>query len=138
MNHKSKFFSIFAAVLLAACLTSSPAFGQAATGAINGTVLDATGGAVPGAAVTVSNTSLGIERKLETTGAGEREPFPAFLYVYVDDADGDDAGACDRRVERHRRLIRPLVARDPERMEAHYNLANSCYMQRKFDDAEDE
>ena len=70
MNHKSKFFSIFAAVLLAACLTSNPVFGQAATGAINGTVLDATGGAVPGAAVTVSNASLGIERKLETTGAG--------------------------------------------------------------------
>ena len=45
-------------------------FGQAASGAINGTVLDATGGAVPAAAVTVSNASLGIERKLETNGAG--------------------------------------------------------------------
>ncbi len=70
MNHKSKLFSIFAAVLLTACVTSSPVFGQAASGAINGTVLDASGGAVPAAAVTVSNQSLGVERKLETNGAG--------------------------------------------------------------------
>ncbi len=59
---------VSAAVIL--CLTTSPAFGQAATAAVDGTVLDATGSVVPDADVVVANTSLGLERKLKTNGAG--------------------------------------------------------------------
>src|SRR5258706_6058704 len=46
------------------------AFSQAGTGGINGAVRDATGAAVPGATVTVSNDTLGIKRVLESNGAG--------------------------------------------------------------------
>src|SRR5277367_1503330 len=43
----------------------------AGLGAISGTVLDASGTAVPGAKVTVANPSLGIVRYLTTTSAGD-------------------------------------------------------------------
>jgi outer membrane receptor protein involved in Fe transport len=70
MNHKTLFFNILAVAMLVACVSSSVALAQTATSGINGTVLDASGGAVPGASVTVANASLGIERKLETNEAG--------------------------------------------------------------------
>ncbi|HUA60385.1 MAG TPA: carboxypeptidase-like regulatory domain-containing protein, partial [Verrucomicrobiae bacterium] len=43
----------------------------AGSGAINGTVTDASGAAVPGADVTIRNTDTGIERKTLTTDAGD-------------------------------------------------------------------
>ncbi len=49
---------------------SALVFGQAATSSINGTVLDASGGLVPDATVTVTNMSLGLERTLHTNSAG--------------------------------------------------------------------
>jgi outer membrane receptor for ferrienterochelin and colicin len=55
------------------CLAvAAPAFAQslAGLGAINGTVRDASGAVIPGAAVVVSNPSLGIRRNLETNEAG--------------------------------------------------------------------
>lgn len=53
-------------VAVAAC-----AFGQAAgLGSISGTVVDATGSAVPDATVIVANTSKGIKRQLATNGLG--------------------------------------------------------------------
>ncbi len=70
---KTKFGSLtlyLAVSVLCLFVMSGPMFGQAASASINGTVLDATGGAVPAAAVTVTNPSLGIERKLETNAAG--------------------------------------------------------------------
>ncbi len=51
-------------------LTTAPVFGQAASAAISGSVLDASGAAIPGATVTITNSALGIERKLATNGAG--------------------------------------------------------------------
>ena len=59
--------------LVASSLVSlgiATAWGQAATATISGTVLDATGSAVPGASVEIANTSIGLDRKLETNGAG--------------------------------------------------------------------
>jgi hypothetical protein len=51
--------------------TASPSlFGQAASAAIKGTVLDASGAVVPGAAVVITNASTGFERKLTTNDAG--------------------------------------------------------------------
>jgi outer membrane receptor protein involved in Fe transport len=52
------------------CLTASSAFGQAASAAIEGTVLDSSGAAVPDADVIVSNPALAIERHAKTSGAG--------------------------------------------------------------------
>jgi Carboxypeptidase regulatory-like domain/TonB dependent receptor len=52
------------------CLTPSAVFGQAASAAINGTVLDASGSVVPDADVVVANRSLGLDRRLRSNGAG--------------------------------------------------------------------
>jgi hypothetical protein len=62
---------VFAAVL--GSLFSIAAWCQATAGlgAISGTVVDASGTAVPGAKVTVANPSLGVVRYLTTTGAGD-------------------------------------------------------------------
>jgi hypothetical protein len=61
-------FFVFAAAISA--VKVQPVFGQAATAAVNGTVLDASGAVVPQADVTVANPSLGIERKLQSNGSG--------------------------------------------------------------------
>lgn len=52
------------------CASVSPVFGQSATAAISGTVLDASGSVVPDADVLVANSSLGLQRKIKTNGAG--------------------------------------------------------------------
>lgn len=51
-------------------MTLAQGFGQTATSSINGTVQDQTGAIVPGADIVVTNTSKGIERKLQTNDAG--------------------------------------------------------------------
>src|SRR5712691_7452762 len=56
-------FSLFAS-------SAGLVFGQAARAVINGTVVDPSGAAVPGAVVTIENSSLGLTRKVETTNAG--------------------------------------------------------------------
>ncbi len=62
--------TIFGSILIG--LLSVSAFGQATAGlgAITGTVHDATGAAVPGAKVVVTNEGLGLTRELITTDAG--------------------------------------------------------------------
>jgi hypothetical protein len=57
--------------LLALCLASAPALGQAATGQITGTIEDSAGAVVPGASVTVTNLSNGAQREDSTGGGGE-------------------------------------------------------------------
>jgi hypothetical protein len=49
-----------------------PVFGQSLAGlsAVSGTVLDATGSAVPGAQVVVSNAAIGVSRKLTSNDSG--------------------------------------------------------------------
>ncbi len=49
---------------------SSMVYGQVATSSVDGTVLDASGAAIPEAEVVVANTGTGFERRLQTTGAG--------------------------------------------------------------------
>jgi hypothetical protein len=51
-------------------LTSGRALGQAASAVIEGTVLDASGAAVPDADIVVANPALGLERRAKTSGAG--------------------------------------------------------------------
>ena len=59
---------------LVACLTLSlpkAAFGQGATGAINGTITDSSMAVIPGAAVVLHNVATGIERSAVTNQAGQ-------------------------------------------------------------------
>ncbi len=51
-------------------LTASSAFGQAASAAVQGTVLDSTGASVPDADVLVANPALAVERRSRTNAAG--------------------------------------------------------------------
>ncbi len=62
----SNAFTIVALISMATTF----AWGQTGTASISGTVLDATGAAVPGASVDIANASIGFDRKLETNGAG--------------------------------------------------------------------
>jgi hypothetical protein len=60
--------AVFAVLLLAAVLWL-PAFGQT-LGEISGTITDATGGVVPAAAITITNTSTNVVRNAVTNDAG--------------------------------------------------------------------
>ena len=60
---------LFSAVLLT-CLTGGIFAQTAGSGAITGTVADATGSVIPAVAVTIRNTDTGTERRTETNGAG--------------------------------------------------------------------
>ena len=63
-------FNLVVLLFALSILAAAPLFGQAATAVINGTVLDPSGAAVPGAGVTIENASLGLTRRVETTNAG--------------------------------------------------------------------
>jgi hypothetical protein len=66
-------FAVLCTILVVVLMVlSAPAFAQAtaAFGTVSGTVLDASGAAVPGAKVTVSNPSRGVARELATTDGG--------------------------------------------------------------------
>ncbi len=66
--HSSIFPSLCVAVAI--FLFSIPAFSQTSTGRILGTVKDQTGGAISGAAVTVTDTARGVSRNLTTDESG--------------------------------------------------------------------
>src|SRR5271157_1541507 len=61
-----RFAGILALVAIAAFAQS-----QLGTGAISGVVRDPSGGAVPGAKVTVTNTETGLARQIESNDAGQ-------------------------------------------------------------------
>jgi hypothetical protein len=52
-------------------LTASTAFAQAPTGALAGTVYDASGGAVPNASISVRSTDTAFDRALKSNSAGQ-------------------------------------------------------------------
>jgi hypothetical protein len=66
----AKHFRTLTATLVLCCLFALPAF-AALTGDVQGTVLDPTGAVVPGAKVTIKNTSTGVTRTLITDQDGQ-------------------------------------------------------------------
>jgi hypothetical protein len=66
---KSPSLLLFSLCLLL-CAASAPAFGQGTTSRVTGTVLDAGGAAVPGAAVTLRNEGTQVTLNTETTSTG--------------------------------------------------------------------
>ena len=64
------------AIVLAAALLTAPLLAQTGLGTVKGTVLDATGAAVPAAQVTLANTQTNVSRESESSSVGVYE-FPA-------------------------------------------------------------
>src|SRR5260370_13054063 len=60
---------ICASVLTGHCLLPT-ALGQSTTATLSGTVVDQNGAAIPGASITVENTSVGLKRQATTTSEG--------------------------------------------------------------------
>jgi outer membrane receptor protein involved in Fe transport len=63
-------FAWFALVLLALAASAGPVRAQSVTGSIQGTVVDQSGGVLPGVTVTVANTATGAVRTSVTDAAG--------------------------------------------------------------------
>lgn len=63
-------FALLCTALLALCIGASRVFAQMNTGTILGTVVDASGGAVPGAKITITNTGTQISQTLVTDTSG--------------------------------------------------------------------
>jgi hypothetical protein len=76
--------------LLLLLTVAIPVFAQFSTGSILGTVKDAQGGAVPGAAVTIRNTETGLTRTLTTgeDGAYRAPSLPVGMYSIVIEKSG--------------------------------------------------
>ncbi len=64
-------FLLFLGALGAAGAPSPPAYAQAATGSVTGTVSDPTGAAIPNATVQLSKTVSGLNRTVNSDGAGQ-------------------------------------------------------------------
>ncbi|MBI1895474.1 MAG: TonB-dependent receptor, partial [Acidobacteria bacterium] len=78
------------------------AWGQGAVGTLTGTVSDATGAVVPGAAVTATNTATGVETKTTTTSTGTyRLPYlPSGAYRITVTAPGFRTAAAENVILR--------------------------------------
>ena len=63
-------FSPALSIIVCSLLLSMPATGQTTTGSIVGTVADTSGGAIPGATVTVTNEGTSITAFKTTTDSG--------------------------------------------------------------------
>ena len=79
------------ALAFAACIPLAPRLrAQSAAGRLSGTVIDASGAAIPGAAVLVRNESTGVELRFETNAAGgySAGALPAVFHTLEISADG--------------------------------------------------
>src|SRR5579885_1495213 len=70
VKHLKVLMPISLILLMVAGVFAVATFGQAETGTISGTVTDQSGGVVPKAKVTVTNTATGAQRVLETDNYG--------------------------------------------------------------------
>jgi hypothetical protein len=82
-------------MLMAALLFVSPAMAQQTLGSINGTVLDATGAAVPGSMVTVTDAEIGVTRTTTASSNGYFQVFNLPLGTYKVTVSHDGFSATD-------------------------------------------
>jgi uncharacterized surface anchored protein len=68
---RSCFLVYVVIVVVAVALAASPAFGQAESGTISGTVRDSTGAVIPGATVTIKNAGTSMQRTTQTGSLGQ-------------------------------------------------------------------
>jgi hypothetical protein len=73
-------WTVLLGVLLALCAV--PAFGQIDRGAIEGRILDASGGAVPKATLTITNKATGVVVTTPVNGAGEYQVLTLIPGIY--------------------------------------------------------
>ena len=80
MKGKLAFWPVVLCVVLFSLTTSRSVYGQAETGAIDGTVTDSTGAVIPSAKVVVRSVATGAER---TASTNERAitTYPTFCLV---------------------------------------------------------
>ena len=84
------FRAVFAVALSLVLATAAFAQSQAANGSIEGTVLDSSGGVLPGVTVTVTNADTGTSRSVVTNESGiYRAPLlPLGTYTVVAELQG--------------------------------------------------
>src|SRR6185437_14252113 len=75
--------AIFGVVCLSLLIGSGHAHGQQTLGSLNGTVVDSTGAAVPGATVTVTNSAINFTATTTTQGTGFYQVFNLPIGTYV-------------------------------------------------------
>jgi Carboxypeptidase regulatory-like domain len=68
---RSCFLVYVVIVVVAVALAASPAFGQAESGTISGTVRDSTGAVIPGATVIIKNAGTSMQRTTQTGSLGQ-------------------------------------------------------------------
>ena len=81
--------SVFLMVFLGLCLSVVPANAQQTLGSINGTVLDPSGAAVPGATITVTDTDISVSRTTKSQGNGFFQVFNLPVGTYSVNATHD-------------------------------------------------
>ena len=97
-----RFFSRFSGVslsLAAAGMLAAPLHAQVVGGTVRGTVTDASGAAVPGAAVVVRNGETGTERRLVTDAAGRYSAPSVAVGSYTVSAAAEGFAEVRRTVE---------------------------------------
>jgi hypothetical protein len=83
MNHFWRSLAWYSLVFLAVLICSLPVNAQQTLGSLNGTVLDPSGAAIPGATVNVTNAAIGITRSAVTQGTGSYQIFNLPIGTYV-------------------------------------------------------
>jgi len=80
-SHQAIFVTLFSLALFAG-VSVPPAFAQTESGTLVGSVRDASGGVVPGARVTVTNTETNVSRHVATNAVGEYIVTPLMVGIY--------------------------------------------------------
>src|SRR5262245_49978962 len=90
MTRRSCMLRLFLSAMVIAVVGGGSAAAQSVTGSIQGTVVDQSGGVLPGVTVTVTNTSTGVSRSIVTddTGTFRAELLPVGVYDVTAELQG--------------------------------------------------
>ena len=99
MKRKSTFWPAVLCAVLFSLTASRPVYGQAETGAIDGTVTDATGAVIPSGKVVVRSVATGAERIVSTNDRGYYNVSNLLPGLYWVVAEAPNLAKSERRVE---------------------------------------